>query len=88
MKEQDMTNLSRSEMRLLSRVIRINMSKRTRWSTVAGGLFILLAVAEIVLAYVNKSYEFNFWRMFGFTILGESIIETSRLYRLIQKLAT
>ena len=58
-----------------------------RWTTVAGVIAIILGIAEIVFAITNAVFQFNFWRMSSLIYFGGSMIETPRLYALIQKLS-
>ena len=81
-----MAELSETESRLLSRVSRINVSGLKRWSTIAGIAAIIIAAIEIILAYTNKEYGYNFWRIISLALIGGSMIETPKLYGLIQKL--
>ena len=85
-REAEMAELSETESRLLSRVSKINVNGLKRWSTIAGIVAIIIAVIEIILAYTNKEYGYNFWRIFSLALMGGSMIETPKLYGLIQKL--
>ena len=86
-KEAEMAELTRSESRLLSRVSRIHVNGLKTWTTIAGAIAIFIAVIEIIMAYTDKEYGLNFWRMFSLALLGGSMIETPRLYGLIQSLS-
>ena len=82
-----MMDLSKQEKRMLARVSGIKMSRLRKWTLPVGILFIGLGAAEIILAYARPDYPFDFWRMLCFVYCGGSLIDTTRLYGLIQKLA-